>query len=946
VNGISNLIDNSFTWSTQNFAGFYYDIDDDLGTEKLITTITEGNKLQEPTGISYTTTVQKNDFDFEDWGFYNVIGFQANKYFAGYVNDENVDDADEILFTESTDENSLSDEQLEAILIDNDDEMTVTSGTPLEMEEGYELSIKSIDIDSNNVYLELTKDGSFVDSKVINPSKDNPTMADKTYYYKKDVGESKDLVIIAAHFKNAFRGSDTNLATIDGIWQISEEATEVKVDTEYDKMRIASVSADTITMDNKDNTVTLSKNKDIDLMGDVKILTSDQDVVDDANPQRYYIYKEATIEGEAAPIAVEPVEAGPVEEPAKEPAVQPDHLAAEPVEAAPVEGPEATKEAANVTKNENVPPAEKTDRWAKIAILLCLLLLFICSILIWINKEKIDEGILPGYIKPFLLTAFSMIVLFLAELLGTPFGVQTAVVLFGALLLGIILDRLISNLLLIISKFIADNILVSVISFYLNYLSLKWILFDFPESDSSDIEKAVLKLFAVILIIIINTYISEFIAFFLKTLRDRFRLQKLSDSHLAFLFLILFAASEIVRWILLGGKGPSIKVVLGAYQYVAVLLLLALVLRFLYNKMKSNHPGPELMDLIEKGDYLESQNDHKKAAEIFKDAIRKCMPNQLQIRRLIEEKLRNSLMNWARIDEKQIGKISWPLIIGDVKLLGIDLTAYPQLVISIFVKNEINKYGGLESRNFRIYEDSIEIKDFNTSFMQTDLDIALAFDDTESMKNIIDAMKKKVQEFVDDTRRHNPRYLLISFKDDVVMRTGWTSDPEEFKRGIRSLNASGGGDDPEASLDAVEKANSSGFREKASKFIILITDNLSHHRDDGSMYSKFSKDEVVNMIRLKGSKLIVVSPIIYANTKYIDMKQVAIETGGLHIDIQSSDFSSALETITNMITGFYNISYRTSGDSIHKLLKVELISPSSGKLSKIYLIIPPAGIAG
>ncbi|MFZ2472149.1 MAG: S-layer protein domain-containing protein [Methanothrix sp.] len=287
----------NFEWTARNFAGFYYDIDDDLGTEKLTTLITEGNKLQEPSGITYTTTVQKNDFDFADWGFYNVIGFQANKYFAGYVNDEYVDDANEILFKESTDENSLSDEQLEEILIDFDNQMTVTSGTPLRLDEGYELLIKSIDTSTGMVYLELAKDGQVVDSKVVSPSKIYSTMADETYYYRKDVGDSKDLVIIAVHFKNAFRGADQNLATIDGIWQISDVPTMVTVDTEYDKMRIASVSADTITMDNKDRTVTLSKNKDISLMGDVKIKTSGQDVVDGANPLRYYIYKEITEPG-------------------------------------------------------------------------------------------------------------------------------------------------------------------------------------------------------------------------------------------------------------------------------------------------------------------------------------------------------------------------------------------------------------------------------------------------------------------------------------------------------------------------------------------------------------------------------------------------------------------------------------------------------------------------
>ncbi len=41
--------------------------------------------------------------------------------------------------------------------------------TPLELEEGYELAIRSIDIDGNKVYLELIKDGEVVDSEVIIP---------------------------------------------------------------------------------------------------------------------------------------------------------------------------------------------------------------------------------------------------------------------------------------------------------------------------------------------------------------------------------------------------------------------------------------------------------------------------------------------------------------------------------------------------------------------------------------------------------------------------------------------------------------------------------------------------------------------------------------------------------------------------------------------------------
>jgi S-layer protein (TIGR01567 family) len=280
-----------FEWTVYNFAGFYYDIDDDLGTETLITTITEGNMLREPNGITYTTTAQKNDFDFDGWGYYNVIGFQGSKYFAGYLNDENVPDENEILYTKSDDENSLSDEQLETILIDTDDKITIMCDRPLKLAEGYQLEIKSMD--TSGMFLDLTKDGKIVDSAIRSPTKPGATMADKTYYYKKNVGDSKDLVIIAVHFTNALTIGNQTAATVDGIWQISEVPTEVKTDTQYDKMRIATVTCDTITMDNKDNTVTLSKNKDISLMGNIHIITSDQDIIDDANPLRYYIYSES-----------------------------------------------------------------------------------------------------------------------------------------------------------------------------------------------------------------------------------------------------------------------------------------------------------------------------------------------------------------------------------------------------------------------------------------------------------------------------------------------------------------------------------------------------------------------------------------------------------------------------------------------------------------------------
>ena len=347
---VKNLEMDPIEWTASSFAGFYYDIDDDLGRESITMTITEGNVLDEDTGVIYRTEAQQNDFDYEEWGNYWTIGFLAEEYFAAYV-EGTTETA--FLFDDSTDTNLMADEQLSKVLIDDDEERTFTSGTPLELDEDYELAIQAIDLDGNKVYVQLMKNGAVVDSSVIEPSKTGATVKDKTYTYKKDLGDTEKIVVIAVHFKNAFRGAETDLATVDGIWQISDTYTEIEEDTEYDQMTIQTVDAGakTIIMANEDNKITLSKKKDISLMENIRIKTADQD---DA-PLRFYIYKEMTIEGEeaeeAAPAPVE-APAPAVEEPVAE-----EPVAEEPAAEAPaVEEPVAEEPAAEEHAEE--PAAE------------------------------------------------------------------------------------------------------------------------------------------------------------------------------------------------------------------------------------------------------------------------------------------------------------------------------------------------------------------------------------------------------------------------------------------------------------------------------------------------------------------------------------------------------------------------------------------------------------
>jgi S-layer protein (TIGR01567 family) len=312
---VYNLGQNETSFDNTTFPGFFYDIDNNIGAEKLTlrlsnidadkssATLSDQPDANGNRGIVYTTQAQPLGFSFAPWGQYEVIGFLGDEYFAAYDSDvtEDILSADEsvaFLFDKSKNTNLMTNEQISKILVDDDTEQTITSASPLNLEDGYQLAVKSVDVKGNKAYIELTKNGQVVDDKVIQPSISDAKIGDKTYYYKADLGDTKDIVQIAVHFKNAFAGSDTSIATIDGIFQISDMPTPLKSGQKYDKMSIRNVdpTAMTIKMDNEDNQITLSKNKDVVLMQNIFIKTSNQDDISASNPLRYYIYKAETSE--------------------------------------------------------------------------------------------------------------------------------------------------------------------------------------------------------------------------------------------------------------------------------------------------------------------------------------------------------------------------------------------------------------------------------------------------------------------------------------------------------------------------------------------------------------------------------------------------------------------------------------------------------------------------
>ncbi len=202
-------------------------------------------------------------FEQESWGSYQVIGFMAEKYFAGYPANT---------FGNSRSVSVLSDDILAKVLIDDDHKRSMFTGSSIALENGYSLKAAEVDVNGNRVLLELYRDGELVDSGI--------TSSNGDYIYEADIGGgAEDVPMIAAHISTVFRSRETDAVFIEGIFQVSDDYLELSQGDSFGKMEISTISSSGITMKNEDS-ISLSRGGNtISLMGNVSFKVADSNVL-------------------------------------------------------------------------------------------------------------------------------------------------------------------------------------------------------------------------------------------------------------------------------------------------------------------------------------------------------------------------------------------------------------------------------------------------------------------------------------------------------------------------------------------------------------------------------------------------------------------------------------------------------------------------------------------
>ncbi len=246
----------TYTWNAQSYSGFYYDLDTGVSSEEM--TITDIGRSIDSGNIEYVTRPTETDFEYSKWGSYQVIGFMAEKYFAGYSEENSTVIADDV--------SPISDGILSKILIDSDDKKSAYAGDSLALEEGYSLNIVEVDVNGKSVWVQLEKDGDVVDDAFVSSGDD--------YVYKTKLGEAEDVPIIIAHFGTVFSGTETSAAFVEGLFQISDNYVELENGDTFGEMEVKSLSSSEIKMENDDN-IGLDEGETIDLMGKIKLQVAD-----------------------------------------------------------------------------------------------------------------------------------------------------------------------------------------------------------------------------------------------------------------------------------------------------------------------------------------------------------------------------------------------------------------------------------------------------------------------------------------------------------------------------------------------------------------------------------------------------------------------------------------------------------------------------------------------
>ncbi|WP_269849190.1 S-layer protein domain-containing protein [Methanosarcina horonobensis] len=151
--------------------------------------------------LKYNITIENVNYSYSDsadgWDTYPVVSLFGNKYVPLKPADVG---------------------KLAKLVLDSNNTYTVNTGDIIDLGEGYTLRVKRVDIDGENVWLELNKDGVYVDDQIFGI---DFGYNDGTWTCKlDDIQGENNVPVLKVHVRYFPQGSINGVIKIDGLWLI------------------------------------------------------------------------------------------------------------------------------------------------------------------------------------------------------------------------------------------------------------------------------------------------------------------------------------------------------------------------------------------------------------------------------------------------------------------------------------------------------------------------------------------------------------------------------------------------------------------------------------------------------------------------------------------------------------------------------------------------------
>ncbi len=278
-----------YIWNPYNFAAFWYDLDGDMGSEKLVinTTLTGSGRTIPKEQLIYTTSPQRQRYEIvkdDETSCLGTVGGNnvTDYYMEGWMAEEYV----AISTGGSTIPNA---DKLAKLLVEfesSSDKKTLATGEAWYLGRGFTLTARQIDLQGAKVWMSLAKNGKEIDATLI----DSSESGDSRYMYTEDITGLEDVVVFFCWVDAVFRGTESNLVQVKYVFLIDNDAEKIESGRTYGNMEVATISGSQIVLKN-DGDIDLSRNAVVEIMKGMYFRVADNDTA------RFYPFAERTIRG-------------------------------------------------------------------------------------------------------------------------------------------------------------------------------------------------------------------------------------------------------------------------------------------------------------------------------------------------------------------------------------------------------------------------------------------------------------------------------------------------------------------------------------------------------------------------------------------------------------------------------------------------------------------------